>query len=142
MLYNLDCFIPGDKNFLSIKIDKIEIVDRLKDAIKHKKEPELDAFAADALTLYRGAIDRSYHDKKARMNELRRLSEHLNECTELDDPLQELSEIFSESLPTGKIYVILVRIPEGESIYCGGLLSLTQPPWLDRCISLFNPPKQ
>lgn len=103
MLSILACFIPGGKNVFSIKIDETERVDQLKDAIKLKKAPELDDFAMDALTSYRGTIS---NDKKTRMNELKGL----------DDELQQLSEIFRESPPAGKIYVTLVQTSEGQSV--------------------------
>lgn len=45
--------------------------------------------AADHLTLYRGAIDESFKkDGKKLMDELERLTQRLNECTELDEEQQ------------------------------------------------------
>ena len=39
----------------------------------------------------------------------------------MHDELQQLSEIFRESPPAGKIYVILVRTYEGQSVGNTGL---------------------
>ena len=107
-------------------------MDHLKKEIR--KAPELNARITNSLTLYRVAVDQS-QDKKLRMSELMRLSENLEECTELDE-MQQVSTIFGESPPAGKIYVVLVQITEGESIYCGGVVVmanvakaiLVQPP--------------
>jgi len=49
---------------------------------------------------------------------------NLNECTKLDEEEQQLSEIFGESPPQGKKHYTLVKlpIPEGKSMYCGGVV--------------------
>ena len=104
-------------------------MDHLKKEIR--KAPELNARAADSLTLYRIAIDQS-HDKKLRMSELTRLSENLEECTELDE-WQQISTSFGERPPAGKIYVVLVQTPEGESIYCGGVVLMANVAKTARC---------
>ena len=116
------CFLIGGDSTFSVNIDKTltRTVDHLKKEIR--KAPELNARAVDSLTLYRVAIDQS-HDKKLRMRELTRLSENLEECTELDE-WQRVSTTFGESPPAGKIYVVLVQTPEGESIYCEGVVRM------------------
>ena len=114
------CFLIGGDSTFSVNIDETHTrtVDHLKKEIR--KSPELNARIANSLTLYRVAIDQS-HDKKLRMSELTRLSENLDEkCIELDE-MQQVSTIFGESPPVGKIYVVLVQTTEGESIFCGGV---------------------
>jgi len=54
------------------------------------------------------------------ISELNRLSQHLDECTELDER-HKLSAVFGRS-PPGKEYYIIVQIPEGRSVYCGGVV--------------------
>jgi len=84
-------------------------VTHLKQAIKGKLFNTLATVSADALTLYRVAINESY-DPATRRNELERLIQNLNECTELDEK-QQLSVIFDEGPPPGKRYYILVTHP-------------------------------
>jgi hypothetical protein len=50
--------------------------------------------------------------EQGRINQLKRLSQNLNECTELNEQ-QQLSENFGENLQ-GKKYYTLVRFPEGS----------------------------
>jgi len=82
------------------------VVTHLKQAIKGQLPNTLATVAADALTLYRVAINES-SDPSTRTNELGRLIQNLNECTELDEK-QQLSAIFDESPPPGMWYIILV----------------------------------
>ena len=106
MLYELWCFIPNEENTFPVHIDEADVVDVLKKEIK-KEIPT--GVAADHLTLYRVAINKSL-DKKKRMNELERLTQRLNECTLLDGE-QQLSDYFGGS-PPGMRYYIVVQIPE------------------------------
>ena len=87
-----------------------------------KKAIPTDLKDVDArrLKLYRFEIDASYNKKK-RINELKQLSQQLNECTELDE-VQPLSECLGGSPPPEKKYYIIMQIPEGASIYCGSVV--------------------
>jgi len=118
MPYQLPCFKSGDSSTFSVIIDEWSWVDALKDRIKEKRA--LGNIATVHLTLYRVEVDEGYN-KQERINELERLFQHLNECTELDEE-QQLAKIFDESPVEGKKYYILVQVPEGKSIYCGGVV--------------------
>jgi Crinkler effector protein N-terminal domain len=123
-MYTLWCTVIGETTQFSVKIDKTGSVDELKDVIKKKKEPRLDAFVADSLKLYQVKVDGSLA-RQERMSELARLSRNLHECTELVDEEQQLSEIFGEGSLQGKTYYTLVRLPTGQSIgsrACGVVL--------------------
>ena len=123
MSSELFCFIPGGKSVFSVEIDKTKIVDQLKKAIKKKKTQTLANVEPHALTLYRVAIDRSL-DNKQQETTLTQLSENWGERKELINT-DQLSSIFDEQPPDGKIWVTLVQIPQGESIYCGGVVLMT-----------------
>jgi hypothetical protein len=101
---NVWYFLVGRHNHLSIDINatRARYVGHLKDAIKAKIGFLPPAFS---LTLDRVAIDKSLHHETS-INELKRLSENLQECMRLDD-MAELSVIFGEILPAGKVYIIL-----------------------------------
>ena len=105
----MTCFVAGERNTFSIKIDDTEMVDQLKTQTVNEA----------ALTLYRTELVPS-SDEETFMNELERLSENLGECKELLGWLQ-LSTYFRERPPVDKIYAFLVQTPKGESIYCGDL---------------------
>jgi hypothetical protein len=96
---------------------------------RHKSKPERIkakiGFSPPAfsLTLDRVAIDKFLHHETS-INELEQLSENLQECTRLDD-MAELSVIFGEILPAGKIYIILPRV----SPYIVEALSLAPRMW-------------
>ena len=119
-------------------------VTHLKQAIKGKLFNTLATVAADALTLYRVAINESY-DHATRMGELERLIQNLNECTELDEK-QQLSAIFDESPPPGMWYIILVTHSKvvGSiylciySMYAHAVVSLNT--WPQNLQSLIPPP--
>jgi len=121
MSLHIWCFVVGNACTFSVKIDPAETVDDLKRAIKVETHCTLNAVHTDRLMLYQVALDKSY-DKKKRMNELNRFSQHLNECTELDEH-QELSVYFDGGPSPGKGYYIIVHISEGESIYSEALLA-------------------
>jgi len=92
------------------------MVHQLKKEIKEETKPTLDLVCATHLKLYRVTISNSLN-KESRRNELNRLSKNLPEDTEL-----EADEVLSANIynkpPKGKKHFILVRAPEGESIYC------------------------
>jgi hypothetical protein len=96
-------------NIFSVNIKETRTwwtVTHLKHAIKVKLPNSLANIAADAVTLYRVAVDEP-HNNTTLNNELIRLSQNLNECTELDEK-QQLSVICAESPPPGKMYIMLV----------------------------------
>ena len=116
MSYDLDCFILGSMCHFSVQIGETKTVDSLKNAMKEKIPHTLANVHAAALALYRAEIDKP-DDDETFMHEIKRLSENLHECKGLL-PWRALSAYFREEPPAGKIYIILVQIPEGESIYC------------------------
>ena len=100
------CFLVGADSVFSVDIDetRTRTVDHLKEAIKAEMGYSAPAYN---LTLYLVTVDGSY-DKKTRMNELEGFFQNLKERKELDG-WQELSGVFGESPPPGKIYLILVQ---------------------------------
>ena len=111
MSSTLLCFIPGGKSVFSVEIDKTKIVDQLRKAIKEEMKQTLANVKANALILYRVAIDRSL-DNKQQETTLTQLSENSGERKELINT-DQLSSIFDEQPPDGKIWVTLVQIPPG-----------------------------
>jgi hypothetical protein len=96
-----------------------------------------NSLATDAITLYRVAVDESYNTT-TRNNELTR-------CTELDEK-QQLSVIFAEVPPPGKMYIVLIIPPIvvgilymcTYSIHAHDVVSLNT--WLQNLQSLIAPP--
>ena len=113
------CAILGHQQIFSVEIDGNKQVSVLKRMIKQAKHV-LAPFDADAPTLHLAEIISS-KDEVAVMNELKRASNNLGECKKLLDWI-ELSEYFREEPPSGKMYVVLVQPPQGESIYCRGVV--------------------
>ena len=113
------CAILGHQEIFSVEIDSDEPVSELKNMIKTSDDALAPFYAVD-LTLYLAEIDSS-NDEVAFMNELKRASNNLDECKKLLDWIK-LSEYFREKPPAGKLYIVLVQPPEGESIYCGGVV--------------------
>ena len=111
------CFVPGDRSTFPVDIEEHRWVADLKDKIK-EKNPESN-IAAHHLTLYRVEVDTPCDEQK-RIDELEQLSRNLDGRTKLDSE-QVLSGLFGESPPQGKKYYVLVQVPEGKSIHCGGL---------------------
>jgi len=121
MLYKILCFVPGDHSTMLVNIDEQSWVAELKNKIKEMAPATLNGIDAHRLTLYRVEVDRTY-DMQQCIDEFKRLSGNLNECTKLNDVEKELSVFFGESPPEGKKYYILVQLPEGKSIHCGGIV--------------------
>jgi len=96
-------------------------VGNLRDKIKAKKSNELKHVDVDNLSLYQVEVDGSC-DKKMHISKLEQLSQTLNECLELEDKEQQLSEVFGKSPPQGKKYYTLVQVSKGKSIYCRGIV--------------------
>ena len=116
MPYNIFCFIPGDHSTFPVSIDETELVGNLKKEIKAEN---METLAHLGFKLYQAALDESYN-KMMCISELNRLSQHLDECTELN-ARHKLSAVFGRR-PPGKEYYIIVQIPKGKSIYCGGVV--------------------
>jgi len=114
------CFVPGDHSTFPVDIEEHRWVADLKKEIIKENPAMFGNIDAHHLALYRVEVDEGYN-KQERINELERLFQHLNECTELDEE-QQLAEIFDESPVKGKKYYILVQVPEGKSIHCGGVV--------------------
>ena len=143
------CFLIGDRDVFPVDINEIHTwwtVTHLKHAIKVKLSNTLATVAADALTLYRVAIDESScYNGVTYMNEFTRLSHNLKECTELDEK-QQVSVIFDERPPPGRMYHILVKPPRvvGSiylciySMYAHSVVSLNA--WPQNLQSLIPPP--
>ncbi len=121
------CFVIGDNQNFEVVIDPAEPVDGLKTQIKKEKLGGLKDIVAAGLTLYRAKVkDSIARQRQECIDELKRLSQNLNECMELDEE-QRLSEIFGNNLP-GEKYYVLVQLPNGDPIGpVIDLLSLTQP---------------
>ena len=115
---HLCCALVEDCRVFVVNLDEIQIVEELKEAIQAKRKQALGAVDACLLTLYKGVINQT-NDMEKRSREIKQLSENLQTCSKLDDPMGQPSTIL-QSLPEGKIYIVLVKIPQGESIYCGG----------------------
>jgi len=119
MSFAIWCFLIGESNIFKVKIDPTDDVADLTQKIKGQKQA-LKEIDADHLTLYLVTVDASL-TKEPRRNELNRLSKNLPEDTELDADDVLSADIYN-SPPEGKKYIILVRSPEGESIYYGGVV--------------------
>jgi len=61
-------------------------------------------------------------ENEALINELKQLSEISQECMLLNRAMEVLSADIYNNPPTGKMHIILVRSPKGESIYYGGVV--------------------
>jgi hypothetical protein len=138
------CSLNGEHDIFSVKIKETRTwwtVSHLKHAIMIELANSL---ATDAITLYRVAVDESYNTT-TRNNELTRLSRYLYECTELDEK-QQLSVIFAEVPPPGKMYIVLIIPPIvvgipymcTYSIHAHAVVSLNT--WLQNLQSLIAPP--
>lgn len=129
--YVISCFIPGSESTFLVDVEKTRDVNHLK----HKMKKQKQTFAgidADHLILYRATI-KTPLVKKARIEELERVAQSSSELMELDDEERELSDIFGESPPGTRFYVI-VRIPESEFIYCRGC-PLTPSSTVRQCLT-------
>jgi len=130
------CFIPGEQDAFSVKIEKSGLVDDLKDKIKKKRSRTFANVEAATLNLYRVIIDESLDNKKKFIDQLNQYSQNLDESVVALWGGRQLSSYFSESpAPPGKYYII-VQIPKGEptgesikTTVCGALAEtvLTHP---------------
>lgn len=113
--YKINCIIPDGGAAFSVKVSKNKdtSVDDLKKRIKSEKSPELNAFAADRLTLYKINVDGSDMDKAK--EEVKALAQNPSTLNELN-PLLPLSEVFPSPSSASMRIGILVEVPESESI--------------------------
>jgi len=120
MPYKISCFVPGENSIFVVNIAEDSWVADLKNEIKEKKPARLGNIDANYLTLYRVEVDKLMIVKSAPTN--------IDECTKLDNAEQFLSDFFGKSPPEGKKYYILVQVPKGKSIHCGGIVLMTDAP--------------
>ena len=101
--YDFFCLIVGEDNPFSVEIKPAATVDKLKDAIKAKKQLALDYIAANELNLFKVEIP---------MGNKRKIEEGitaLHQATAMS-PGSQLNKCFSGRLSNDKIY-ILVQLP-------------------------------
>ena len=145
MSYTLFCFIPGSNSVCLVDIDETKTVGHLKDEIKKRNTKTLATVDVQELNLYRVEIGIEIsNNRDTLVKELNQLSQNLNKALVLHEARQ-LPVYFGEGErpSTGKGYYILVLVPEGESIYCGGVVQpsdnfrqLTPP---EPCLSSITP---
>lgn len=117
----LFCAIPSIPviNEFSVVIDNNQTVDQLKDKIKEKLAPALDAMMACVLLLYKinAFGDNVKERNEALEKEIRRVEEarKTNNDTVLD-PHDTMRDVFQNRIPPAKTTHILVVIPSGEPI--------------------------
>ena len=119
LMPSIYCSLVGEDEVFLVDIDESQTLDHLKEAIRAKRKRVPGVFDAHDLTLYQGVLDES-HSPGMRLLEIKRLSENLHTCPKLD-PFGQPSTM-SQSPPTGKLYIILIQIPQCESIYCEGVV--------------------
>ena len=113
MPYKIPCFIDGDSSIFPVNINGKSWVGDLKDKIKEKNPNTLGGIDARRLTLYRVEVDKHKVIRSAPTN--------VDEFKELSAE-QKLSGVWGKSPPKGKKYYILVKLPKGKSIHCGGVV--------------------
>jgi len=116
MSYTIFCIQPGGSPAFHVDIAKTQTVDHLKDAIKLKMKPELDALAAHALSLYRVTIDAP--DMEKAIEEAEGIFQGLSTSENIVwlNPIKTLESIFGSSGPPPETIHILVLVPGGESM--------------------------
>ena len=115
------CFISGF-NVFPVNTDEGSIVAELKEKIMEKNTKTLVDIDAHMLTLYRGEVDGSL-SLRERMDALNLLSQRSSACIRLVE--DDVTTYFSQRPLEPREYYVIVVIPEGELIYCGGV-----PVWL------------
>ena len=116
MLYTIWCIIIGNTTPFPVEIDETKSVGVLKDHIKKKAEPRLDAFAAHELTLYK--IDVKYDEATHEdvVASIYHQSVMPKQDQKLGFPLRKVSAVFGPTGPGDHKIHILVENPAGESI--------------------------
>ena len=106
---NLNCLVLGHdaSHIFPIEIAERKTVGALKDAIKDKKEHAFQHVDADALLLWKVSIlvDRS-------------LTKNISKLDFVDEgsllPVEELSDVFSDSLSRKHLHIVVRVPPAGE----------------------------
>jgi Crinkler effector protein N-terminal domain len=101
--WEIFCVVVNETTPFAVKIQPDATVDALKDAIKIKKQPEFDGFAADRLTLFKINVPAANSDER-----LAAFATNLPP-TQMD-PLYGLNMYFSDT-PPGHTTHILVQTP-------------------------------
>lgn len=105
--------LPDDRPAFSVNIQSTRTVDALKDAIKHKMTPVLNAFPARDLRLYQIDLDGSNRNY---IKDVKRLAQKSNQEQELN-PLTMLQKVITEPPdPRRERIRILVLPPACESL--------------------------
>ena len=113
MPYTVSCAIIGHKALFSVKINKTQTVDELKDAIKAKKQDALASFDASSLMLYKVDIDISKKETLAEV--MLQISQSLIKVNEELNPFFTIREYY-KAAPRRKSIHILIQLPRGELI--------------------------
>ena len=95
-----------------VRIKKTRMVDHLKDKIKQKLAPKLQAFEAAALTLYQIEVDAS--NKEKAIDAVKHIAKDLSGHDELN-PVLPLKDVFPRGALIMKIHILVV-LPLGEPI--------------------------
>jgi hypothetical protein len=120
MQYTIFCILPDGNSAFPVDIEDTKTVGHLKKEVKAEKQPELDDFAANALTLYH--IDVDISNKKEYIEKVNRVALDLGSLKELEVG-DTLVEVFASSPPSSrKIHILVIQPPRGESTYCGGVV--------------------
>jgi Crinkler effector protein N-terminal domain len=120
MPYTLFCIILRGTTLFPVTIDETRSVGELKEAIKKEKEPEFDAFDADALTLYRVKID------GFNKQEFIKIVQHIPQDPNAElNPISKLSQCFQDEDLAEPMIRILVQLPQGEPTYSRAKLSFS-----------------
>jgi hypothetical protein len=112
MPFTLLCLIPDSKSVFPVDIDENKTVGHLKKEIKKETEPEFNAFAAHALTMYKAHIDISVN-RDQKIEEICS-SDYIFELKEKLNPERKISKYFT--VESDETISILIRPPEGNSI--------------------------
>ncbi|KAG0008054.1 hypothetical protein BGZ80_003913, partial [Entomortierella chlamydospora] len=95
----LFCILNGDSSSFSVTIPLDASVGDLKDAVKEKKNPRSDDYAADELALFQISV----------LSSRKRQIILSNYTKELDDPTSDISEVFGTAPAKRTIHVIVQR---------------------------------
>ena len=105
----LHCFLLGDDDTFSVRIDSDEDIGDLKKAIAAENKNAFQTIGVDAkdLTLYSIVVEEDSIDetlpKVVDVAKLKKLS-----------PSHKLSRYFSSTLPDNSVFAVIVQLPAGE----------------------------
>jgi Crinkler effector protein N-terminal domain len=111
MPYILFCVVIGETTPFPVTIGGTQSVGELKGAIKKKAEPELDAFDAHTLILYR--IDVDGPNKHEYISKMQEVFQNPSSNAELG-PFDKLRDHYQPPGPPDQMVHILVQPPRGE----------------------------